>query len=74
MLFINFRVSVSLNGFLDSLLLNCEIGTRLSATGGTIQFGIQKTILDPLIIDFYLGATYNDDYGIYDESSTISHL
>ena len=44
-----------------------------SASGGTIQFGIQKTILDPLLIDFYLGATYaNDDYpGIYNESTAL---
>ena len=69
---------ISVNGFFGFATYKLEQPDGIgdpgwSASGGTIQFGIQKTILDPLIIDFYLGATYaNDDYpGIYDESTAL---
>ena len=69
---------ISFNGFFGFATYKLEQPDGLgepgwSASGGTIQFGIQKTILDPLIIDFYLGATYaNDDYpGLYDESTAL---
>ena len=69
---------ISFNGFFGFATYKLEQSEELgepewSAAGGTIQFGIQKTILDPLLIDFYLGATYaNDDYpGIYHESTAL---
>ena len=69
---------ISVNGFFGFATYKLEQPEELgepgwSASGGTIQFGIQKTILDPLLLDFYLGATYaNDDYpGIYNESTAL---
>ena len=69
---------ISVNGFFGFATYKLEQPEELgepgwSASGGTIPVGIQKTILDPLIIDCYLGATYaNDDYpGIYNESTAL---
>ena len=69
---------ISVNGFFGFATYKLEQPEELgepgwSASGGTIQFGIQKNILGPLIIDCYLGATYaNDDYpGIYHESTAL---
>ena len=69
---------ISVNGFFGFATYKLEQPENLgepvwSASGGSIQLGIQKTILKPLLIDCYLGATYaNDDYpGIYHESTAL---
>ena len=72
-------IYISVNGFFGIATYKLEQPDEFlgepgwSASGGSIQVGIQKHIFDPLIIDCYLGATYaNDDYPvIYSESTAL---
>ena len=69
---------ISINGFFGYATYKLSQPDLLNkpewtASGGTFQLGILKSILEPFVIDCYLGATYaNDDYSVlYNESTAL---